>query len=57
MRVNLNVGFLDTKYKELGAGGVGLSPAVTAGSEFAQAPQFTANLGLQYSVPFEGDRG
>ena len=29
IRVNLNVGYLDTKYKELGAGGVGLSPAVT----------------------------
>jgi iron complex outermembrane receptor protein len=57
LRVNLNVGFLDTKYKDLGQGGVGLSPAVAAGSEFAQAPKFTTNLGLQYSVPFEGGAG
>ncbi len=54
MRVNLNVGYLNTKYKDLGPGGTGLAPAVKAGTPFAQAPEFTANLGVQYAVPFEG---
>lgn len=57
LRINLNVGYLDTKYSDLGPGGVGLAPAVAPDSSFAQAPEFTANLGMQYSVPFAGGAG
>jgi iron complex outermembrane recepter protein len=51
LRIDLNVGLLDTKFKELGQGGTGLAPAVKADSSFAQAPEYTANLAIQYGMP------
>ncbi len=50
LRFNLNVGWLDTEYTELGAAGQGVIPAVTPGSVFPQAPEFTGNFGAQYEV-------
>ena len=48
LRINLNFGWLDTKYVDLGPAGTGVIPAVTKGSAFAQAPEITANLGASY---------
>ncbi len=52
LRINLNLGWLDSKYKELGLAGNGVIPAVSLGSTFAQAPEITGNVGAQYEFGF-----
>lgn len=52
LRVNLNLGWLDTKYTDLGPAGAGVVPAVTQGSVFAQAPEITGNLAVSYEIAF-----
>lgn len=54
LRVDFNLGFLNTEYKELGAAGIGAVPAVRTGSQFAGAPDMTANLGVSYDIPLAG---
>src|SRR5690606_22672654 len=43
--VNLNVGYLDTAYTEVGEA----ADAVHVGAPFAQAPEWTVSTGLQYN--------
>jgi len=45
-RVNLNVGYLDTAYTEVGEA----ADAIRPGAPFAQAPQWTASTSLQYTA-------
>ena len=47
MRFGFNGGWLDTKYTEVGAA----VQAITEGSRFQQAPEFTASVNLAYEVP------
>jgi iron complex outermembrane recepter protein len=54
LRLGLNVGYLDTAYKELGQAGLGAVPAVTLNSAFAQAPKYTANASVSYDIPLAG---
>jgi iron complex outermembrane recepter protein len=44
----LNLGLLDTEFKELGQAGLGTVPAYSEGDSFAGAPEMTANLWGQY---------
>lgn len=48
LRLNLNVGYLKTEYKELGAAGLGILPSVKLGTPFQGAPEYTASFGAQY---------
>jgi iron complex outermembrane recepter protein len=56
LRLNLNLGLLDTAYTELGNAGtagtvtnrVGVVASIAVGTPFQQAPEYTLNLGLQY---------
>jgi iron complex outermembrane receptor protein len=48
LRLSVNLGFLDTEYTAPGTAAIGALPAVTRGDPFPQAPELTANLGLQY---------
>lgn len=54
LRFNLNVGYLKTKYKELGDAGKGGLPALKVNTPFAGAPEFTAALGTQYDIQLSG---
>jgi len=54
LRVDFNLGLLNTEYQELGSAGIGAVPAVRIGSQFAGAPEFTANLGVSYDINLAG---
>jgi len=57
LRMNLNVGLLDTAYTEpgnAGPNGPGVAPAVDVGTPFQQAPEYTINVGLQYRFDMPG---
>lgn len=54
LSLNLNLGWLDTAYTELGQAGTGVVPAVNTGSQFAGAPEYTANLGASYEFGLAG---
>jgi iron complex outermembrane receptor protein len=51
LRVDFNLGLLQTEYQELGLAGTGAVPAVSLGSQFAGAPEETANLAVSYDIP------
>lgn len=50
LRVDFNLGLLNTEYQELGSAGIGAVPAVRIGSQFAGAPELTVNLGISYDI-------
>lgn len=54
LRIDFNFGWLDTEYKELGQAGEGVAPAISTGSRFAGAPEYTANISAQYEFAMEG---
>jgi len=54
LTLNLNVGWLDTSYTELGQAGTGVVPAVSTGSRFAGAPEYTANFSASYEFAMDG---
>ncbi len=53
LRVDFNLGLLNTEYQKLGLAGNGAVPAVSLGSQFAGAPEYTANLALSYDIPLD----
>jgi iron complex outermembrane receptor protein len=50
LRFNLNLGWLKTKYVDLGPAALGVIPAVTKNSSFAQAPEITGNVAASYVI-------
>lgn len=54
LRIDLNVGYLKTEYKELGIAATGVVPALQQGTPFAGAPEFTVNVSGQYEFGFSG---
>lgn len=49
-KFNLNLGYLQTAYTELGLAGNGAVPAVSQGAPFPGAPELTINAGAQYTL-------
>ena len=63
LRFNLNLGYLKTEYSEVGRDASAISQggklplaAVGTGSQFAGAPELTANFGTSYAIPLSGGR-
>lgn len=50
LRVNLNVGLLDTAYTDFA---LGVETPVNAGDDFAQAPEESYSVGLQHTASFD----